>query len=319
MLNAIFGSTLRISYIKGFLMSYYAVARGHNVGIYDSWAKCEEQVKGFKGAKYKKFKTRPEAEAFVRSVNDIVPKEAPKDFWPEDESIEFDSFEDSDLLAAAAAAEVLASNLPGRYKRKSTADEEAEHKTKKYPVHVSNIWKPVGYKEINNVLFEIDSEDYVIVYTDGSCINNGRPDASAGLGVYFGENHPLNAALPVTGRVTNNVGEIQAAIHAIEAAKDIDIKKLCISTDSQFLINSITIWINAWKKSEWRLKTGGPVKNAVEFKVLDKLLADETFQVKWNYVKGHNSIIGNQKADKLAREGSDIYRNMNEHKKHGTF
>lgn len=40
---------------------YYAVWAGHNPGIYDSWSKCSEQVKGYAGAIYKGFATRDEA------------------------------------------------------------------------------------------------------------------------------------------------------------------------------------------------------------------------------------------------------------------
>lgn len=36
-----------------------------------------------------------------------------------------------------------------------------------------------------------DDEGYVHVYTDGSCENNGRANAVAGFGVYFGEGHSL--------------------------------------------------------------------------------------------------------------------------------
>lgn len=83
------------------------------------------------------------------------------------------------------------------------------------------------------------------------------------------------------GRVTNNVGEIQAAIHAIKTALDFGIQKLCISTDSQFLINSITLWVAGWKKRDWKLKNNQPVKNVVDFKELDKLLQDNNITVKW--------------------------------------
>lgn len=39
--------------------------------------------------------------------------------------------------------------------------------------------------------FMVDDDGYVHVYTDGSCENNGKRNALAGLGVYFGEGHPL--------------------------------------------------------------------------------------------------------------------------------
>ncbi|NLY46551.1 MAG: reverse transcriptase-like protein [Tissierella sp.] len=44
---------------------YYAVKNGRNPGIYNTWAECENEVKGFKEAKYKKFKTYEEAMAFI--------------------------------------------------------------------------------------------------------------------------------------------------------------------------------------------------------------------------------------------------------------
>lgn len=90
-----------------------------------------------------------------------------------------------------------------------------------------------------------------------------------------------NVGNPVTGRVTNNVGEIQASIYAVKTAKRLGISKLCLSTDSQFLINAVNIWIKGWKAKNWRLKDGKPVKNEVDFKVLDGLLQDGTIDIKW--------------------------------------
>ena len=32
------------------------------------------------------------------------------------------------------------------------------------------------------------------VHTDGACSNNGRPNAKAGLGIYFGPDDPRNSS-----------------------------------------------------------------------------------------------------------------------------
>lgn len=48
-------------------MPYYAVARGRISGIFMNWADCETQVKGFPGARYKKFNTAADAEKFIIS------------------------------------------------------------------------------------------------------------------------------------------------------------------------------------------------------------------------------------------------------------
>jgi len=85
----------------------------------------------------------------------------------------------------------------------------------------------------------------------------------------------------VLGRVTNNVGEIQASIYAIKTALDLGMRKLSINTDSQFLINSITLWVPGWKKRGWRLKNNDPVKNVDDFKELDELLQNDDIKVKW--------------------------------------
>lgn len=44
---------------------FYAVKKGRNIGIYNSWEDCKREVKGFSGAEYKKFKTYEEAKAFM--------------------------------------------------------------------------------------------------------------------------------------------------------------------------------------------------------------------------------------------------------------
>ncbi len=54
---------------------YYAVQKGFIPGIYTSWEKCQQNINGFSGAKYKKFSTKEEAEAFLNNTDldeDIV-------------------------------------------------------------------------------------------------------------------------------------------------------------------------------------------------------------------------------------------------------
>ena len=48
-------------------MSFYAVAQGKKCGIYDSWIECQENVKGFKGAKFKKFNNENDAKLFIEN------------------------------------------------------------------------------------------------------------------------------------------------------------------------------------------------------------------------------------------------------------
>ena len=42
-------------------MSFYAVANGRTIGIFFNWNDCNNSVKGYKNAIYKKFDTREQA------------------------------------------------------------------------------------------------------------------------------------------------------------------------------------------------------------------------------------------------------------------
>lgn len=53
---------------------FYAVAKGHQVGVFNTWDECREQVLNFKGARYKKFKTEPEALEFITQNGGSLPK-----------------------------------------------------------------------------------------------------------------------------------------------------------------------------------------------------------------------------------------------------
>ncbi|SDJ11412.1 ribonuclease H [Natribacillus halophilus] len=46
---------------------YYVVWHGRTPGIYQTWAECQKQVNGFKGARFKSFTSRQEAERAYES------------------------------------------------------------------------------------------------------------------------------------------------------------------------------------------------------------------------------------------------------------
>ena len=54
------------------------------------------------------------------------------------------------------------------------------------------------------------------VYVDGACINNGKPNAKAGYGVFFSDDDVRNESKRVTGKQSNNTGELTAFVRALE-------------------------------------------------------------------------------------------------------
>lgn len=51
----------------------YAVQRGRQVGIFDTWVECQAQVNGFSGANFKSFKMREDAKAWIAQELELEP------------------------------------------------------------------------------------------------------------------------------------------------------------------------------------------------------------------------------------------------------
>ncbi|XP_059607393.1 ribonuclease H1-like [Phlebotomus argentipes] len=147
--------------------------------------------------------------------------------------------------------------------------------------------------------------NYVDVWTDGSCPGNGPNASRGGIGVFWDDDHPWNVSQRARGR-TNNSCEIEAATVALQIAKDENIDKLRINTDSEFLINCVLKWMPIWRNNGWINASGNPVRNRHELMELDDEL-DESIRVYWNHVPGHKGNYGNRMADKLARRGAKNY------------
>ena len=67
-----------------------------------------------------------------------------------------------------------------------------------------------GAKDL--VLTKPSDEGRKFVYTDGSCINNGTPKSSGGIGIYYEDGTRISRPLPKSYRQTNNVAELEAIL-----------------------------------------------------------------------------------------------------------
>ena len=103
---------------------------------------------------------------------------------------------------------------------------------------------------------------------------------------------------------TNNRMELTAAIEALRALTYPT--AITVRTDSQYVRNGISKWIFGWKANGWRTAAKREVKNSDLWKQLDEL--QRSHDVRWEWVKGHADDPGNERADKLAREGMKPFR-----------
>lgn len=136
-----------------------------------------------------------------------------------------------------------------------------------------------------------------IAYTDGAC--KGNPGAGGwGAHLIFSDSstQDLYGGEAVT---TNNRMELMGAIKALQySPRDVTLE---IWTDSSYVKNGITDWIDGWKKRGWKTASRKPVANQDLWQQLDELR--QAREVEWHWVKGHAGHAGNEKADELANLG----------------
>lgn len=123
---------------------------------------------------------------------------------------------------------------------------------------------------------------------------------------------------------TNNKMEIKAAIESLKELDlyikenniDISEEEIFLYSDSMYLINGITRWIDNWKNNDWKTYNGFPVKNREIWEELDK------YKIKFKklnfvWVKGHNSDIFNIECDASVQKLINKALELNNIKKKG--
>lgn len=142
------------------------------------------------------------------------------------------------------------------------------------------------------------------IYTDGGCI--GNPGVGAWAYVLEADGVFVKEGSGYDPETTNNKMELAAVIEALKAASALGARKITLYTDSQYVKNGITSWINKWKINGWRTAGRDPVKNKEYWVALDELrnLADVTF----SWVKGHAGIPGNERCDALVAQTIEAHQ-----------
>ncbi len=173
-----------------------------------------------------------------------------------------------------------------------------------WPVHVEKDgsvgWAGTGLLEYNNRLLKKRSreepeqtktkkKDFINVFCDGACKNNGRSNARGGIGIYFEGGEYKDVCERLRGKQTNNRAELTAILRVLEIVGN---GNVVIHTDSQYSIDCIE-----GRKARH--------KNIDLFDKIDNLKKQRTGYVKLNKVEGHSGLDdGNAKADRLAVDGS---------------
>jgi ribonuclease HI len=139
-------------------------------------------------------------------------------------------------------------------------------------------------------------QDKIIIYTDGAC--SGNPGKGGWGAILMFKEHEKKIS-GGSKETTNNQMEIRAVIEALKTIKKP--AEIIINTDSKYVMDGITKWINGWKKNGWRTADRKPVKNSELWQELDQEVSK--YYIEWRWVKGHSGDKYNDIADELAREG----------------
>ena len=136
------------------------------------------------------------------------------------------------------------------------------------------------------------------MYTDGACRGNPGPGGWGVILSYRDQNKTLSGYEPQT---TNNRMELTAAIEGLRAlSRTCDIE---LNTDSKYVLQGISEWIESWKTNGWKTAAKKPVKNVDLWQLLDEQV--KKHRIRWHWVKGHTGIEGNERADQLANVAID--------------
>ena len=143
----------------------------------------------------------------------------------------------------------------------------------------------------------------VEIFTDGACRRNPGPGGWAAL-LRVGTNEKLiSGAEPDT---TNNRMELMAAIAGLEQLHKSS--RVDLTTDSQYVRQGITQWIEGWRANGWRTSQKRPVKNQDLWQRLDSVVRQH--QVSWHWVKGHSGHPENERVDQAANDAIDAMQSQ---------
>lgn len=155
-------------------------------------------------------------------------------------------------------------------------------------------------------LIEFDPDYYV--YTDGGCSNNGKKNALAGIGIFFGVGDKRNVSKKIEGKQTNNAAELSAIIETYFIIEDdiVNGKKIVIVSDSEYAIKCVSSYGEKCDKKQWNVD----IPNKELVKAAYNMYKDKP-NVTFMHVRAHTNgkdihSIGNDNADKLASAAIEL-------------
>ncbi len=139
------------------------------------------------------------------------------------------------------------------------------------------------------------------LYTDGAC--SGNP-GNGGWGYLLKYKSIEKEEFGGNPQTTNNQMELTAVINGLKALKEPC--EIDLYTDSKYVLEGCSKWLDGWKKNNWKKSDKKPVLNQELWQELDSLMQQHT--ITWHWVKGHAGHPENERVDTLACQGRDLFK-----------
>ncbi|MEM1196190.1 MAG: ribonuclease HI [Pseudomonadota bacterium] len=133
----------------------------------------------------------------------------------------------------------------------------------------------------------------VMIFTDGACKGNPGP---GGWGALLRMGRHEKELSGSEAETTNNRMEMTAIIKGLSALTEPC--QVELYSDSKYVLDGITKWVDGWQKRGWLTASKKPVRNADLWHKLIEVAGRH--DVSWNWVKGHSGHPENERVDKLA-------------------
>jgi len=154
-------------------------------------------------------------------------------------------------------------------------------------------------------------KEKITIFTDGSSSGNPGPGGwGAVILLLQNDGNPKseirNPKVTELGggekRTTNNRMELKAVIESLRFIKSYELRaksyELVVYSDSSYVINGITKWVDGWITRDWVSSKKEPVQNRDLWEEL--IDAEDGLDVEWKLLPGHSGVAGNEKADEIA-------------------
>lgn len=146
-------------------------------------------------------------------------------------------------------------------------------------------------------IYEEEKEKILHIFTDGACPNNGKKNANAAWGALLVSDDGyivldrFSGQIPLSEPQTNQRSELTALLRGLEVAekclaRDSELKKIQLWSDSEYSINCASVWGPKWKSRGWK-KQGGEIQHLDLIRVLVEKTISLGFKIEYRWLKGH--------------------------------